>query len=150
MDSVDMLIIVPSGGKLTAQAERLAKAHGQYSNLRCAVVQAEHIYNEFSSGTPDATAYRRFLKMLYDRGSSDGTAPKYLLLFGDCAWDNRMKSSAWRTYSPNDYLLCYQSENSYSNEALKLKYYLDSHPDRIVSAEELAKTIFRSSSWILS
>ena len=115
MDSVDMLIIVPTGGKLTAQAERLAKAHGQYSNLRCAVVQAEHIYNEFSSGTPDATAYRRFLKMLYDRGSSDGTAPKYLLLFGDCAWDNRMKSSAWRTYSPNDYLLCYQSENSYSD-----------------------------------
>ena len=42
-----------------------------------------------------------------------------------------------------------QSENSYSNEALKLKYYLDSHPDRIVSAEELAKTIFRSKDYCL-
>lgn len=115
MDSVDMLIIVPTGGKLTAQAERLAEAHGQYSGLRCAVVRADHIYNEFSSGTPDATAYRRFLKMLYDRGLPDGSAPRYLLLFGDCAWDNRMKSSAWQNYSPNDYLLCYQSENSYSD-----------------------------------
>ena len=115
MDSVDMVIIVPAGGKLTAQAERLAEAHRQYSGIRCAVVRADHIYNEFSSGTPDATAYRRFMKMLYDRGLSDGTAPRYLLLFGDCAWDNRMKSSAWRTYSPNDYLLCYQSENSYSD-----------------------------------
>lgn len=115
MDSVDMVIIVPAGGKLTAQAERLAEAHRQYSGISCAVVRADHIYNEFSSGTPDATAYRRFMKMLYDRGLSDGTAPRYLLLFGDCAWDNRMKSSAWRSYSPNDYLLCYQSENSYSD-----------------------------------
>lgn len=115
MDSVDMVIIVPAGGKLTAQAERLAEAHRQYSGINCVVVRADHIYNEFSSGTPDATAYRRFMKMLYDRGISDGTAPRYLLLFGDCAWDNRMKSSAWRTYSPNDYLLCYQSENSYSD-----------------------------------
>lgn len=115
LDSIDMVIIVPASGKLTPQAQRLAEAHGQYSGLRCAVVRADHIYNEFSSGTPDATAYRRFMKMLYDRGVSDGTAPRYLLLFGDCAWDNRMKSSAWRTHSPSDYLLCYQSENSYSD-----------------------------------
>ena len=115
LDSVDMLIIVPASGKLTSQAQRLADAHKQFSSLSCAVVSADHIYNEYSSGTPDATAYRRFLKMLYDRGLASGTAPRYLLLMGDCAWDNRMKSTAWRTYSPNDYLLCYQSENSYSD-----------------------------------
>ena len=115
MDSLDMVIIVPASGKLTAQAERLAQAHAQYSSLSCAVVRADHIYNEFSSGTPDVTAYRRFMKMLYDRGLPSGTAPRYLLLMGDCAWDNRMKSDAWRNTSPKDYLLCYQSENSYSD-----------------------------------
>lgn len=115
MDSVDMVIIVPTSGKLTAQANRLAEAHKQYSGLNCAVVKADQIYNEFSSGTSDATAYRRFLKMLYDRGLENGTAPRYLLLMGDCAWDNRMKSTTWKHFSPNDYLLCIQSENSYSD-----------------------------------
>ncbi len=115
LDSVDMVIIVPASGKLDAQAQRLADAHLQYDSLRCLVVRADHIYNEFSSGTPDATAYRRFLKMLYDRGLASGTAPRFLLLMGDCAWDNRMKSTAWRSYSPSNYLLCYQSENSYSD-----------------------------------
>lgn len=114
MSNVDMVIIVPSNGKLTAQAQRLADAHGQYDNLKCAVVRADIIYNEFSSGTPDATAYRRFLKMLYDRGLEDNTSPRYLLLMGNCAWDNRMLSQEWKKYSSDDYLLCYQSENSYS------------------------------------
>lgn len=37
-----------------------------------------------------------------------------------------------------------QAENQYSEEALKLKEYLDSRPDRLVSAKELSRTIFRS------
>ena len=115
INGADMVIIVPASGKLSAQAQRLADAHRQYEGLNCIVVNAAHIYNEFSSGTPDATAYRRFMKMLYDRGQESGTAPRYLLLMGDCAWDNRMKSEAWRQSSPDDYLLCNQSENSYSD-----------------------------------
>lgn len=108
MDSIDMVVIVPSGGRLTPQAERLAEAHRQIDGMSVAVVPAELIYNEFSSGTPDATAYRRFLKMLYDR------SPKlqYLLLFGNSAWDNRMLTRNWRGKSPDDYLLCYESDNS--------------------------------------
>lgn len=66
-----------------AEAERLANAHR--SEMSVEVVDAEQVYNEFSSGTPDATAYRRFMKMFYDRGQ----APKYLLLFGDGSYDNR-------------------------------------------------------------
>lgn len=115
INGADMVIIVPTSGKLTAQAQRLAEAHRQYSNLNCVVVRADQIYNEFSSGTPDATAYRRFMKMLYDRGEQSGTQPRYLLLMGDCAWDNRMMSETWRQFSPDDYLLCHQSENSYSD-----------------------------------
>lgn len=103
----DMVIIVPSGGKLTAQAERLAEAHRQKDGLRVAVVTAQQLYNEFSSGTPDASAYRRFMKMLYDRAETDADLPKYLLLFGDCAWDNRMITSDWRSCSPDDFLLSF-------------------------------------------
>lgn len=109
----DMVILVPQSGKLTAQAERLAELHRDADGLNVAVVRADMVYNEFSSGTPDATAYRRFMKMLYDK-AEPGKEPRYLLLFGDGAWDNRMKTSEWRGENPHDYLLCYESENSES------------------------------------
>ena len=115
LDSLDMVIIVPASGKLTAEAQRLADAHAQYDGLRTAVVRADQVYNEFSSGTPDATAYRRLMKMLYDKVADKACAPRYLLLMGDCAWDNRMLSSAWRSATPDDYLLCYESDNSMSD-----------------------------------
>lgn len=113
-EATDYIIIVPASGKLTAQAERLAEAHRTRSGLRVKVVRADEVYNEFSSGTPDATAYRRYLKMLYDRAATIEDAPKYLLLFGDAAWDNRMLSSAWKGQSPDDYLLCFEAVGSFS------------------------------------
>ena len=113
-EATDYIIIVPASGQLTVQAERLADVHRKRSGLTVKVVRADEVYNEFSSGTPDATAYRRYMKMLYDRAASAGEAPKYLLLFGDGAWDNRMLSSAWKGISPDDYLLCYEAENSFS------------------------------------
>ena len=112
---LDMIIIIPTSGKLYSEAQRLADAHRQYDGLRIGIVRADQIYNEFSSGTPDPTAYRLFMKMLYDKAGSTGVSPKYLLLFGDCAWDNRMLSSTWRKFNPDDYLLCYESENSFSD-----------------------------------
>ncbi|MCR4922245.1 MAG: type IX secretion system sortase PorU [Bacteroidaceae bacterium] len=115
LDSLDMVIIISASGRLLAQAERLAEAHRRCDGLRVSIVRADQVYNEFSSGTPDATAYRRLMKMLYDRGLSNDTAPRYLLLMGDCAWDNRMLSSAWRSRRPDDYLLCFESENSLSD-----------------------------------
>ena len=113
----DMVIVVPASGKLTAQAGRLAEAHRQMDSLSVEVVRADMIYNEFSSGTPDATAIRRFMKMLYDRAGETGRAPEYLLLMGDGAWDNRMLVPDWKGKSPDDYLLCYESYNSTSHTA---------------------------------
>ena len=112
--AVDMVIIIPTTQKLLAQAERLKELHEQRDSLRVRIVPAEELFNEFSSGTPDANAYRRYLKMLYDRAESEADMPRYLLLFGDGAWDNRMLTSDWRQSSPDDYLLCYESENSFS------------------------------------
>lgn len=105
---LDYVIIVPASGKLTAEAERLAEAHRNHSKLRIKVVRADQLYNEFSSGTPDASAYRRYLKMLYDRAQRPEDAPRYLLLFGDCSYDNRMITSDWKGTSPDDYLLAFE------------------------------------------
>ena len=109
----DMVIIIPSSRKLKAQAERLKAFHEQKDGLRVNIVAADELYNEFSSGTPDANAYRRYMKMLYDR-ATPGDIPRYLLLFGDCLWDNRMLTSAAKGLDPDDYLLCYESENSFN------------------------------------
>lgn len=110
----DMVIIIPTSQKLLAQAQRLATFHEEHDSLRVRIVPADELYNEFSSGTPDANAYRRYLKMLYDKAESSADQPKYLLLFGDGVWDNRMLTSDCETLSSDDYLLCYESENSFN------------------------------------
>ena len=112
--ATDMVMIIPTSQHLLAQAERLKAHHEQHDGLRVTIVPADELYNEFSSGTPDATAYRRYLKMLYDRATTPNDKPRYLLLFGDGAWDNRMLTSEWSGYNTDDYLLCYESENSFS------------------------------------
>lgn len=108
----DMVIIIPTTQKQRQHAERLAEYHRTHDGMTVNIVPADELFNEFSSGTPDATAYRRYMKMLYDRASTPDEAPKYLLLFGDGAWDNRMLSEGWTTLSPDDFLLCFESENS--------------------------------------
>ena len=114
-EQADMIIIIPTSQELLTQAERLKAFHEEHDGMVVNIVPADELYNEYSSGTPDVNAYRRYLKMLYDRADDDEDAmPSYLLLFGDCAWDNRMNSTAWKSYSVDDFLLCYESENSFS------------------------------------
>ena len=79
------------------------------------IVPADELYKEFSSGTPDATAYRRYMKMLYDRAATEADTPRYLLLMGDGAWDNRMRTQDWAGCDLDDFLLCFESENSFSH-----------------------------------
>jgi hypothetical protein len=110
----DMVIIIPTSQVFADQAQRLKELHEQKDSLRVTIVPADELINEFASGTPDANAYRRYMKMLYDRAETEADMPRYLLLFGDGAWDNRMLTAKWRTASPDDYLLCYESENSVS------------------------------------
>ncbi|MBD9091164.1 MAG: hypothetical protein EGQ20_01325 [Bacteroides oleiciplenus] len=112
LEATDMIIISPDRTDLMTQAERLAQAHREKDGMSVAVIPAPQIYNEFSSGTPDGTAYRRLMKMLYDRFPKATERPKYLLFFGDCSYDNRMLTSSWKNYPPDNYLLSYQSENS--------------------------------------
>lgn len=89
------------------QANELADLHRNNDNMSVIVVTPEQIYNEFSSGSPDISAIRDFVKMFYDRGIANQTNPKYLLLFGDGSYDNRTISSL-----NTNYILTYQSASS--------------------------------------
>ncbi|MDR1679643.1 MAG: type IX secretion system sortase PorU [Prevotellaceae bacterium] len=109
----DMVIIAHPD--FLAQANRLASKHSEHDGISVLITTPEQVYNEFSSGTPDATAYRRVVKMLYDRAGTDSDrAPKSLLLFGDGSYDNRGMVNINRQ---SNKLLTYQTENSISSTA---------------------------------
>jgi hypothetical protein len=86
-------------------ATDLANFHRTYDNMKVEVVDADKVYNEFSSGSKNATGIRNFIKMFYDR--DDGL--KYVLLFGDGSYDNRSIKPVTKSFIPT-----YQSENSLS------------------------------------
>jgi hypothetical protein len=112
LPQTDMVIISPA--VYLQQAGILAEKHRTKSGLKVEVVEEEQIFNEFSSGTPDATAYRRLMKMFYDRAGNEQEMPKYLLLFGDGIFDNRHLTAAVSKMNPKYYLLTYQVKESVS------------------------------------
>lgn len=85
--NVDMVII--TAPDFYAEAERLAQHHRLYDGYQVKTLLASQIYNEFSSGTPDATAYRWLMKMLYDKAETEQQRPKHLLFMGVAYYDNR-------------------------------------------------------------
>lgn len=123
LPQTDMVIISPGGFR--SQADRLAAVHREKDNLSVTVVDPEEIYNEFSSGTPDATAYRRFMKMFYDRRSSETNAPKYLLLFGDGFYDNRFITTEGKQIRDLQkiMLLTYQTQESLTSASYVVDNY---------------------------
>jgi hypothetical protein len=103
----DLVIITTE--ELLDQAQRLAEHRKTNDGIETAVVLQQEIFNEFSSGTPDAVAIRNFMKMFYDRSKSINEYCKYLLLFGDGTYDNRN-----HTKENTNLILTYQSDNSLS------------------------------------
>ena len=107
LSNVDYVIICPEGYE--AVSEELAMAHEAKQGITWAVVTDQQVYNEFSSGTPDASAYRWLMKMLYDRADGNGiAAPRWLLLMGHGTFDNRKILH----YSGENLILCYEAKNS--------------------------------------
>ncbi len=107
LSNIDYIIICPEG--YVDVSEDLAKAHEAKQAITYAIVTDQQVYNEFSSGTPDATAYRWLMKMLYDRAKNGiGQQPRWLLLMGHGTFDNRklLRNSG------TSLLLTYQSKNS--------------------------------------
>ena len=117
----NMVIITPSSGKYEEAAQKLADLHVQKDGMRVKVVRANQLYNEFSSGTPDASAYRKYLKMIYDRQTSEQLKEdglEYLVLFGPCVWDNR--GVTFSTFNPDDYILCYENNSTATSSTISM------------------------------
>ncbi len=88
-------------------ARRLSDIHYQNSGLLSMVVTPREIYNEFSGGIPDIVSIRNFIRMKYLKQKGTGMPLRYLLLFGDGSYDNRIPPPLNPCYIPT-----YQSENS--------------------------------------
>ena len=92
---------------LDSAARRLATLHAN-QGMRVAVVSQREVFNAFSSGSPDPTALKMLMMMLWDRAETDDDKPKYLQLMGDGSYFNR-------NLDPDGLnLLTFQSANSES------------------------------------
>lgn len=80
----DMIIV--TADHLYEAACELARIHEEYDGSKVVVCRQQQIFNEFSSGTPDAMAIRRLVKMVYDRAPE---RLKGVLMYGTSTSDNR-------------------------------------------------------------
>lgn len=82
----DMLIITPSAWK--SEAQRLADFRTQNDGMVVHVLTPDVIYNEFSSGAADVSAFRKIMKMWHDRGVKSERQLKYCILMSRATYDN--------------------------------------------------------------
>jgi len=83
-------LVVVTHPSFLGEAARLAELHRQKEGMRVRVVTTGQVFNEFSSGSPDPSAIKEFVKMYHDRyGNDPASRLKYLLLFGDASFDYR-------------------------------------------------------------
>ena len=100
LQNVDYLIVTTP--EMTGQAKRLETYH-ESTGLKVEIVDINKIYNEYSSGSQDATAIRDFITKL----KSNANPLKYVLFLGDTSYDfkNRIQGNT-------NIVLSYQSEQS--------------------------------------
>lgn len=89
-----------------AEANRLAAHRQTHSGITVSVVPTDQIYNEFSSGKPDFTAVRDFIRNQYKKSNSN---LKNVLLFGRGSYDYQD-----RVANNTNYVPIYESINSLS------------------------------------
>jgi hypothetical protein len=145
LEQVDFLIVTHPN--FLGQANRLADLH-RAQGTSTHVVTTDQVYNEFSSGAPDAVAIRMFAKMFHDRAlMNPGTELKYLLLFGDGTFDpkNRVPNNnnmvlTYQADNSENYLSCYVSDDFFGmlddNEALASTDLLDIGIGRILASDQ--------------
>lgn len=103
LQSAEMLIITHPLFK--EEAERIKQIHEEHDGLYSVVIEVQDIYNEFSSGAPDITGIRNFIRMIYQRDNS----LKYVLLMGRGSSDYKNILGA-----DNNFVPPYEAMESYS------------------------------------
>ena len=134
------------------QAQALADYHAEKDGLTSVVVNLNEIYNEFSTGTPDPSGIRDFVRMVYQRS---GGRMKFLTLFGKASFDFRNLLGYGEHYVPtyetmNDpqYELSFCTDDFFAlmddNEGENSYGHVDIGVGRIsVSTVEEAETVLR-------
>lgn len=134
------------------QAQALADYHAERDGLTSVVVDVNEIYNEFSTGIPDPSGVRDFVRMVYRR--SEGRL-KYLTLFGRASFDFRDINGYGKNFVPTyetmedpQYELSFCTDDFFAlmdaNEGLNSKGHVDIGVGRIsVSTVEEAETMLR-------
>ena len=100
------LVIVTHSNFYTS-ATKLANFHTNHDSMSVAVVSINEVFNEFSSGAPDATAIKSLMRMLYERALDTIDLPNYLLLMGDGSFDHKGRLDINSNFIPT-----FQSANS--------------------------------------
>ncbi|WP_246062589.1 type IX secretion system sortase PorU [Mesohalobacter halotolerans] len=92
-EDVDYVIITRQD--YLSHANRLANFRRNNNNLNVKVVDLKSIYTEFSTGKPDISAIRNFMKYIYDNATSTDKRIKYLCFIGDTSVDykNRLQGN---------------------------------------------------------
>lgn len=124
------------------QAKRVAQLHEEVDGMLVHVVNQQDVFNEFSSGAPDFSAFRKIMKMWYDRSTTENKLG-YCLLFGRPSYDNRMITDLVRSSGYNRMLVWQSEESSGENSS----YCTD---DLIGMLEDCTDDNFSMSSGVLS
>ncbi len=144
MATPDMVILTPK--EYMAYAGEIAQLHKEIDGMEVAVIDHETVFNEFSSGTPDATAYRRLMKMFFDREGGINGKQLYLLLFGKGLYDNR-KIGETGKYVKYPTLLTYQHGSGTDERASYTTDdyfgFLDDNSGEKIAADKLRVSVGR-------
>lgn len=127
----DMVIVTCE--ELMPQAERVAQLHRENDQMTVHVLDQQKIFNEFSSGTPDAMAIRLMNKMFYDR---DNQKFKFLLMFGSGSYDNR-HITANRQYTTLTYESAGSNDESTSYVSDDFFGFLEDNSGKSPAADKL-------------
>lgn len=106
-ETPDLLIITPDAWE--SEATRLAAFRESNDGLETLVVTTQKIYNEYASGRPDVSAIRDFVRNLFSK--TPGKL-KYLLLFGDAAFDYKNLSQNQSVSQHLNWVPVYESRES--------------------------------------
>jgi len=102
-------LLIVTAAPWLAEARRLASFRQQQDGLAATVVTAQEIYNEFSSGQPDPTAIRDYVRHLYRQNPA---TLRYLLLFGDATYDYKNRNGLMTAAQLANTVPVYESRES--------------------------------------
>lgn len=138
-------MVIFTASAWASEAERLANIH-RYGpdSLAVSVFTQDLVFNEFASGIPDPSAFRKLLKMAYDLGNEEGGRPlRFALLFGQAIYDNRAITEAIKN-SSQEFVPTWQTDNaisdynSYSSDDFFGILSDNSSPTRSASLQDIA------------